>query len=205
MTLHILPLIGSKGFHQFAPPFDAQALQNTEYECKAVRRLSDILANNEDPFEDIYKKFGLTDESYQEDLAEDAYVVSFQSSGGHWLYIPYRYILKYPSVNGVPYRSVMIVISLPSIPTDQDLTGLKEELEEVASSTIGATVKSKHVDSSKTILVPHDLHEQTQVARKIQINGRNTLLGRYNKEVADNEELRLKVTKLEQYIRDRLV
>jgi hypothetical protein len=145
MTLHILPVVGSKGFHEFAPPFDTHALDNAEYECKAVRRLSDILANNEDPQKDIYEKSGLTEDDYQRDLGEDAYVVSFQSSAGHWLYIPYRYILKYPSVDGVPYRSAMIVISLPSIPVGQDLTSLKAELVDIARTSIGADVSSRQV------------------------------------------------------------
>lgn len=204
MTLNILPLVGSKGFHEFASPFDQLALENTEYECMAVRRLSDILANNETPWEDIYEKQGLSEEVYEQDLSEDAYVVSFQSSGGHWLYIPYRYILKYPSVNGVPYRSVMIVVSLPSIPVELDLSNLRLELEDLASTTIGAPVKSKQVDSSKVILVPYDLHQQTQVARNIVTNGRTTLLAKNRKLMQDNAELVRKVRELEAFVRTKL-
>ena len=204
MTLHILPVVGSKGFHEFAPPFDTHALDNAEYECKAVRRLSDILANNEDPQKDIYEKSGLTEDDYQRDLEEDAYVVSFQSSAGHWLYIPYRYILKYPSVDGVPYRSAMIVVSLPSIPVDQDLTSLKAELVDIARTSIGADVSSRQVDSSRVVLVPYELHEQTQVARNIEINGRQTQTSRIHKLQSDNMDLRNKVQELEAYIRTQL-
>lgn len=200
MTLHILPIVGSKGFHEFAAPFDTHAIENTEYECKAVRRLSDILANNEDPQKDIYEKSGLTEEDYTRDLGEDAYIVSFQSSGGHWLYIPYRYILKYPSVDGVPYRSVMIVVSLPSIPVNQDLSELKAELEDVARTSIGAEVKSKHVDSSKVILVPYELHEQTQVQRNIERNGHMTMTARQHSLKTENQELRTKIQLLEAHI-----
>lgn len=204
MSLHILPVVGSKGFHEFAPPFDTHALENTEYECKAVRRLSDILASNEEPLKDIYEKYGLSEEDYQRDLDEDAYVVSFQSSGGHWLYIPYRYILKYPSVDGVAYRSVMVVISLPSIPVHQDLTELKDELVDIARTTIGADVSSRQVDSSRVVLVPYELHEQTQVQRNIQINGRQTQRSRIHKLETDNAELLRKVQHLESYIRTQL-
>jgi hypothetical protein len=56
---YVLPVVGSSGYYELAHPFDALVMDKVEYTCKAVRRISDYLANNEDVKVAIYDKYGI--------------------------------------------------------------------------------------------------------------------------------------------------
>lgn len=204
MTLSILPVIGSSGFYELAAPFDVEVVDKIEYTCKAIRRISDYLANNEDPKASIYDAYEIDEAVYEEDLSKDAYIVSLQSRKGHWLYVPSRYILSYPSVNGVPYRSVMLGVSLPPLPVSQDLTAILSDIKDLVENSLGVSVAVRQVETSMNVLVDYSIHEATQQERNIHIEGRSTL---YARNVALREENNLliqKVASLENYIKSNL-
>lgn len=204
MTLSILPVIGSSGFYELAAPFDVEVVDKIEYTCKAIRRISDYLANNEDPKASIYNAYEIDEAVYEEDLSKDAYIVSLQSRKGHWLYVPSRYILSYPSVNGVPYRSVMLGVSLPPLPVSQDLTAILSDIKDLVENSLGVSVAVRQVETSMNVLVDYSIHEATQQERNIHIEGRSTL---YARNVALREENNLliqKVASLENYIKSNL-
>lgn len=201
MTLPVLPVVGSSGFYEFKSPFDKEVDKRIEYTCKAVRRISDYLANNEDVEKDVYEQSGI-ESSYQEDLENDAYIVSLQSKTGHWLYIPHRYILTYPSVNGVPYRTMMIGVALPPIPADQDLSAVKKDLKDLAEHHLGLQVAVEQVETSQIVMIPHEDHlhtEQERFARKV---AHVTNAARIKRLEDDNAELRRHVQNLEEYIKN---
>jgi len=200
MTLSILPVIGSSGFYSLAAPFDVDAVGQIEYTCQAIRRISDYTANNEDPKTDIYAKKNLADSVWTEDSEQDAYIVSLQSRAGHWLYVPARYILTYPSVNGVQYRTLMLGISLPSIPVSQDVTALLAELKGITENSLGVTVATRQVETSKVVLVDYDTHVAKQQARNAASQGLTTEYARNVKLVKENAALLAKVAELEKYI-----
>lgn len=201
MTLSILPVIGSSGYYELAAPFDTEVVDKVEYSCKAIRRLSDYLANNEDPKKSIYDIYEIDEAIYEEDLNQDTYIVSLQSRKGHWLYVPSRYILSYPSVNGVAYRSVMLGVSLPPLPVSQDLTAILEDIKDLVEHNLGVNVTVKKVETSLDVLVDYDLHEITQQERNILIQGQTTLYARNNTLRKENDLLLEKVTALENYIK----
>lgn len=201
MTFSILPVIGSSGYYELASPFDIEVIDKVEYTCKAIRRLSDYLANNEDPKTSIYDAYGIDEAVYENDLSQDAYIVSLQSRKGHWLYVPSRYILSYPSVNGVPYRSVMLGVSLPPIPVSQDLTAILSDIKDLVENSLGTTVAVKQVETSMNVLVDYSLHENTQQERNMNIEGRSTLYARNVALRQENDLLLEKVAALENYIK----
>lgn len=201
MTLSILPVIGSSGYYELASPFDVEVVDKIEYTCKAIRRLSDYLANNEDPKTSIYDAYEINEAIYEADLEQDAYIVSLQSRKGHWLYVPSRYILSYPSVNGVAYRSVMLGISLPPIPVSQDLTAVLSDIKDLVEHSIGASVVVKQVETSVNVLVDYSLHENTQQERNMIIEGQATLYARNVALREENDLLLEKVTALENFIK----
>lgn len=202
--MNVLPIVGSAGFYEFASPFDVKAENNVEYTCVAVRRISDYIANNEDPQKSIYVKNELPEQTWLDDLAENAYIATLQSRSGHYLEVPYRYISKYPSVNGVPYRQVMIGLTLPSIPVAQDLTSLETEIKSVAEASLGVTVGVKSVELSKAVIVPFEQHEQAKQARQAQINGRATIYARYVAQRDRADSLQARLDQLETYIKSTL-
>ena len=204
MTLRILPDVGSTGAYELAAPFDALVVNSVEYTCKAIRRISDYLANNEDVKKDVYTANGVNENIYDEDLAEDAYIVSLQSRVGHWVYVPYRYIISYPSVNGIRYRTVMIGVSLPSMPVSQDFSAITEDIKALVTTRLGVGCVVKTVDTSKVVLIAKDTHETKAIERRVRTNGEYTYYATSVKLRKENDALRTKVAELEQFIKAKL-
>ena len=200
MSLPVLPVVGSSGFYEFASPFDTVAVNNIEYTCKAVRRISDYLAVNEDVEKNVYKVNNLPSEVWDEDSKSDAYIVSLQSKTGHWVYLPYRYILSYPSVNGVQYRSLMIGVSLPSMPANQDLTAVEADVKDLVESSLGVTVAVKHVETSRIVLVPFETHQTKEQERNSIRATQSTNAAKIIKLRSENDMLLAKIKELEAYI-----
>ena len=200
MSLPILPVVGSSGFYEFASPFDTVAVNNIEYTCKAVRRISDYLAMNEDIQKNVYEANNLASDIWDEDSKNDAYIVSLQSKTGHWVYLPYRYILAYPSVNGVQYRTMMIGVSLPSIPATQDLSAVEADVKDLVEHSLGLKVSVKHVETSRIILVPFATHQAKEQEREVIKATQSTYTAKMVKLRNENNALLAKIKELEAYI-----
>jgi len=198
---YVLPVVGSSGYYELASPFDALVMDKVEYTCKAVRRISDYLANNEDVKVAIYDKYAIGD-VYQDDVASDAYVVSLQSKSGHWLYVPYRFILSYPSPNGVKYRSVMLGLAMPALPSSQDLSAVMQDLKELAEGQLGVDVVVKMVETSKPVLVTSQAHEDAQLRRSLRVSEQGTLYAQNHRLREEAAALRAHITQLENYIKN---
>lgn len=196
----IIPVIGSRGAYVFRPPFDQLTVSGVEYTCQAIRRISEYVANNEDPKKTIYDNYGLSEADYDEDVAEDAYIVCLQSMKGHWVFVPYRYIETFPSGDGIAYASRMLVFSLPSLPLKLDLTDLIAEIKERIVGAIGVDSVAKEVQSSQPVLVTVERDEETTLQRDLRKNGMG-LLQHNVKLLQENESLRHHLKMLEDYIK----
>lgn len=196
----VLPLIGSAGSYSFASPFEIAGVNNVEYVCKEIRRISGYLANNEDIKQDIYVANSVSDAIYDEDVLSDAYIVSLQSLSGHWLRIPARFILSYPSTNGVPYRSVMISAALPSIPVSKDLTVLTSEISDIIAAAIGVPPQVRVIETSKVVQLSSEDHLATVQRRAAATLGVTTLTAKNHVLQEENALLIQKIKALEDYI-----
>lgn len=198
MTTVITPPIGSKGTFSLAAPFDRLADGGVEYTCMEVRKLSGYLASNENPEELIYKKYGIEDR-YKDDMAKDAYIVSLQSRRGHWLYVPEDFILNLPAGSGHRYRAVSLAVSMPPLPSATDFTILKEDIIQLIKARLGVNAKVALVETSLTTLVSDERHIEVSTSRDLSKtsngNWEELLLLR-----GQNEELRMKLSQLEEYI-----
>ena len=197
MTSIVLPTIGSSGWYQLRAPLDTLMIDGARYTCKAIRSISEYLANNEDPATDVY---GLIPDEYATDLAADVQIVSLQADNGHWVYVPARYITTYPNTNGVPYRSVMIGISLPSLPADRDLSFLTSDLGDLVTDALGVIPVIKLVETSRVTLVDREVGVQLQAERTAISAGRITDRSRYMSLLMEHAAALTKIKELEQYI-----
>lgn len=200
----ILPTIGSSGAYELRTPLDTLVTVGERYTCQGIRRISDYLANNEDVKQDVYVSQGIEAE-YDADADIDAYIVSLQSSKGHWLYIPARYIITYPIVNGIPYRTLALGISLASIPATQDISFLETEIENIVSDTLGIVPVIKQVETSRVVLVDKAKHDIVQMERAALSASRLTDRTRYMTLLQDHQLALQKIAALEQYIKDNYV
>ena len=167
-----IPTIGSTGSFLLAVPFTTPV--GERYTVMAIRKLGDFIAQNETPFEDIYQPKGLTQSQYEADLVLNLEIISLQSEKGFWIHVPAQYITSYPITNGIPYRKVGIMVGLPPMPTDKDLTFLQTQITGLITDTLGVIPKLQLVEQSKVVLIPSVDHQATQAARQILSAGRNT-------------------------------
>ncbi len=202
MANDIIPSIGSSGIFVLKTPLNTLISSSEKYTCLALRKISEYLANNEEVLDIAYIKNGLTESNYNVDYKNDVIIVSLQSDTGHWLYIPVSYIESYPITNGVPYRAVMIGVSLPSIPVTKSLSNIETSIVNLITDNLGVTAIVKTVETSRVILVPKITHDATELARNIIINNNTTDAAKYNKVLQDLQAALDKITSLEQYIID---
>ena len=204
MELNILPAIGTSGIFELKAPLNGLLVNSENYTCKAIRKISEYLANNEDPSEIIYKKYGLSSSDYEEATARDESILSLQSGKGHWVYAPSKFIVKYPDTNGVPYRTMTVAAALPALEANFNYEFLCELLSDIVKDTIGIAPIIKMVESSKVVLVPEEIHRTTQMNRNIAIANKTTDRARYRSLLIAHQSALDKIQALETYIKENL-
>ena len=201
MSLNYIPTVGSKGVYKLAAPFDQLMAVGEYYICKSVRKISEILANNDDPEKLVYTRYSLDQEIYTQHKTEDMEIVYLQSEKGHWLYVPASFIQEFPDPNGVIYRAVGISVLLPAIPVGYQLDQLKTEITGVVKDITGLRCTIKQTFTSRPLAVPVEKHEATQQTRAIERALSPDIYSRYRKLQLENDILVAKVQALEQHIR----
>lgn len=196
----IIPSIGAVGTYAFKPPFDLLFDSQTEFTCKSIRYLGEYLANNEDVYREVYEKHRLGRETYEIDLRENNPVIGLQSAKGVWLYIPARYIVSWPSVNGVRYISAMITSDIGPFPADKDFSGIINDIKEFLHSRLGVMPKTELVAISKPILISHEQHESVLTQRNAIISTVKTHYTQYQELLVINTSLQQKLSEVESYL-----
>ena len=204
MKQEYLPDINSVGNFTLKAPYDVLIKNNVSYTCKAIRSLSDCVAEGLDPFGYYYESVGLSQIEYDIDLKNDVSIVSLQTKNGEWLYIPSNYIIRFPNMNGVVYRAIMLGISLGALPDTMKLDALKTSITNLVYDTIGVTSVVKEIVISIPAIVSKENHDVIETARlsKKSIIMSDTL--KLNKATQDLAAARLKITELENYIKTKL-
>lgn len=196
----IIPTIGARGLYELDKPFDSQLEPNSEYTTQSIRYISEYISRNEDPYSDIYEPLQISRDIYLEDLKEGNPIVGLQSAKGVWLYVPARYILSWPSVNGVRYIKAMITADIGPFPADRDFSPLLEDIQLYIKHKIGITPKVDLVAISKPILVSFEQHERVTSARNNIVTDDRTSYCRMKTLTEENISHRQKIKALEEYI-----
>lgn len=201
---YIIPNIGTSGYYTLSAPFDALIIDKEKYTCMSLRKISDYLANNEDPKENIYDLYNINESVYNEHLKKNIVICSLQSNTGHWLHVPVNYITKFPIPNGIPYQSYMIGVALPPIPVEKDLSNTLTSITNIITDTLGINCQIKITELSKVNLIPEDTHITKQAQRDLVINGNLTDRSRYTKLMQDHNTALAKILELETYIKNNI-
>lgn len=202
--LLVVPEIGCTGTFELGEPFTSDILSGQRYTCQALRRISDYIANNEDPYKLVYAPKNLSKDVYEADRAANAIIVSLQAAVGQWVHVPAKYIVSYPAISGVAYRGMAINVALPPVPRDLDTKAVEEAIKEAILMTLGITQTSvKFVETSKPVQISEDKHRTIQTQRKAAGAGvtKTYMLHRANETI---RLLRQQIRALEDYIVARL-
>ena len=204
MSSRILPVIGSSGTYELLPPFDTVILPEEIYTCKAIRNISEYVSYNQDPKKLVYDYYGLSENDYENDIQEDMEIVSLQNNKGVWVYVPARYIIKYPEVDGIPYHQLSMVCKIPAIEVSRDISHLKTDVINLIKDTLGVDAAVEIVEVSRTIAVTKDVSDQLKIDRALVSNGRVTDRAKYMQLLQQQQLLLNKIEGLENYIKSTL-
>lgn len=158
-----IPATGETGFYRVAHPFEIT--EGEVYTCKAIRTISEFISLGVDPYEQYYKPFNIELDIFESHVTLDMEIISLQNDGGRWVHIPASYMLGYPNMNGIPYRSVAITVMLPPFPVDQTYTHVESQVKDIVQEALGVNATSKLVVVSKTKLIDSGAHEVTKASR----------------------------------------
>lgn len=197
----IKPTVGSSGVFTLREPFDADISPGVSYTCQGIRRLSEYLANNEEPWDDIYLPKKIPEDVYQDHLNEDIEIVSLQGEMGQWVYVPVTYVVSYPSTNGIPYRSIALSVGLPALPANRDYGFLFTNIKNLIRDSLGVDSTVDLVETSKVTLVDSDKHAIKQASRNLIANAASTDRARYMQKVRELESAKQKIQALEAWVK----
>ncbi len=196
-----VPGIGTKGIFTLLAPFTTE--NNEVYECIAVRTISAYLAAGEDPLSVIYVPVQLTEDDYLEDAALDMQIVTLRNDKGYSIYVPARYISKYPIQDGVDFASYVIQLFLPPFPVDQNTTAFESELRELALQRLGVESQVDKVQTSDVRSIERQLADTIVADRLVTINGNVTAFAQVAQLQAVIEQQKARIKALEDYIESK--
>jgi hypothetical protein len=202
MSFQYIPDIGASGIFVLQEPYSALLKPNTTYTVQAVRRLKDVIAEGENPFEIYYDPYNVPRSSYELDILNEVCVVSLQSGSGEWVYVPTSFIISFPIMNGVKYTAMMIGISLGAIPDTMNLSAFKTKVFNMVRDTFGITTVIKEIAVSAPVVLSKEQSDLVETARANRIV--STLSDAGKLKVAEQDLLRCReqLAMLEKYIID---
>lgn len=179
----------------FNPPFD---IYNTDHKLtvSSARPIVEMVANNENPYQHIYKPVNLTIEDFHNDIKEDVKILTLKNDAGQYLYIPEKYVeSKTYNGNTIAYRHKVIAIDLGAVPEDEDFNTLLTLLKSYVYSQKGINPAITIRDVSAPMDIDLDEHRQYEDERALRkIDPANTFI--------ELEKTKTELTRLSTYIED---
>lgn len=196
--------VGMKGVVNATAPFNTLINPRQIYECIGVETIDGLIAKGFEPYEDIYEPNGIDEDQFNTDSDAGVRIVTFQASTGQIVEIPETHISGLPDANGIPYRCVMLGISLSAVPDSMDLTDLKTEVGDLIFNHIGVRSEIKEVTYGEPVILSVAEHDAVEAARVNNVTNNVSSRLRANQLQSTVDALTVKVQMLEQYIKDNL-
>ena len=122
----LVPLVGLKGRFKFKEPFKSSMNENAIYTVKAVRVISEMMNEDLEVYDIIYKPHNIPYETFQEHFDNDVKIVVLESESRTIYNIPAVYLASLPEKIGEIYVGKGMMISFNYVPVNLDLDFLKD-------------------------------------------------------------------------------
>lgn len=205
MSNQLLPGLGSSGSFKFRAPFDKILNVSTQYTCKSIRKISELLSKSETVLDTYYINNGLTEDDYIVDLKLDTPIIGLFSAKGVWFYVPASYLLSYPDSTGVGYRRMILGAELGPVPDNFDLEPVNQAVADIIYSHIGIKPEIRNMVVSQKILLSYDDHISIENSRKSKQLVDKPLTLIIDELTRERDTAHLKITELENYIKRKLI
>ncbi len=196
--------VGMKGVIITTAPFDVVINPWLIHQCIGVETINGLLAKGEEPYTDIYEPNGISEDQFNIDADANVRIITFQSATGQIISIPEVYVESIPDANGVPYRCVMLGISLSAIPDDMDIGDLKTEISDMIFDYLGVRSEIKEVVYGEPSILSQEEHTAVEQARVTNVTNNVSSRLRVTKLQTTVNDLTQKVQLLEEYIKNTI-
>ena len=196
--------VGMKGVVISTAPFDTVINPRLIHECIGVETINGLLAKGMEPFADIYEPNSIDEDTFNTHADSNVRIITFQSATGEIHSIPELYIEALPDANGVPYRCIMLGVSLSAIPDDMDITDLKTEVGDMIFDYLGVRSEIKEVAYGEPSILTQAEHAAVELARVANVTNNVSSRLKVVQLTATVDELTQKIQVLEDYIKANL-
>lgn len=192
----IVPSLNAVGTFTVKAPFTLSP--GVTYSCIATRRFKDLLNQNAQVFERYYTPYGLDQATYEQDLKDDAVLVTLFSDDAPTVYVPSTYITSEPDLSATTFRHRVVSISLGAIPDTLPLDDLTSKLSSLCSDVVGIEPTVLLHSVSLSAVVSKDAANAFEAARQARIKNRTTEHAQLLAAQAENQDLRTRNALLEE-------
>lgn len=149
------------------------------YTSKAVRSFDDLKARDIDPYEQFYLPKGISRERYEADVRNLANIVTLMSDTHPLVYVPDTFIRSYPDTTTVPYRHLVLSISLGAVPDTLSLDDFKDKVKQHCLASLGIETRIReHQAGSMSEGLDQISHQAVENNRLARISNNQTELAR---------------------------
>ena len=197
--------VGQEGRWELLSPFNNILKTDIKYKCTAIAKIKSYLSEGIDVYSDIYRKYNIPYDVYQEDLSADSAIILLQNDLGDLLKIPENYFKDVPIVEGVLYAVKVLGFSLGPLPKDIDLTYATQKCKDVLLDTLGVNSTPKVIIVSTDKLMSYEEDTIATAAREILIKQSNTEKSKIIELENRLATANTKIAALEEYIKNKYI
>lgn len=195
----MIPSMWVEGSFTAKPPFDTLVDPEISFTVEALRTVEELRGRNTNLYTTVFEPVGITEEDGEailETLDNEAGVIIVLTSVGRPnVYLPSTYLLSFPSVDGVKYEHMALIVDLGVVPPQlrNVLAETQQEIQDLVLSRVG-------VDTTVNIgVVPTTAYVQAGQARIFE-NTRKQAITNAKTNIKVIKELQTQVAKQETYI-----
>jgi len=200
----MIPSIGVRGLFKIGTPFSSYINVQQEFKVVSIDTIPKIVNAGQDPIKTIYEPVGLSKDDFNTDLDNNVKIITLSTDSGEYIYIPDKYILSQPIVNGINYREKTIMVNLGYLPVNHNIDTLTSIVEDDIYDVLGIKTNAAIIDTSTTISIEGLKHKEFMLKLENKKKIDKSYRTRYLMEVERNKKLEKTIKDLEEELKKHI-
>jgi len=194
--------IGEKAKFEVKYPFDKIYDFNKYYVISSIRNIKEMIVSGEEVFETIYKKAGLTENDFLEDINNNQTIITLVSEEDEFIVIPNSYIVSANVTVGVEYQGTALIFNLGALPVEKSLASLINDIKQYIYDTVGIDPTAELMRTSDKFSIDLEKHKSYEAARKAGITNNKSFRQNYMESLNKIKKLNNIIKVLEEFIKN---
>lgn len=165
------------------------------FKVDSVISINDLINMGLDVYSQYYSAYGLTLEDYKNDIRNNSKILGLSTETAR-VVVPFSFVIMYKKDYGVLYQRSFIISDLGFLPSDEDITRILNNLNEVIEKELGVVSESKLVQYDQSFYIDHNEHYLSLERRESRKNIDSNIYLKYDLLKANYDLLLAKFNKL---------